>query len=43
MKKHQNFLSESVHFFVVNFSVYLNRQVFVMGATFYDHIVITLY
>ena len=30
MKKYQNFLSENFHVLVVKFSVYLNRQVFVM-------------
>ena len=30
MKKISEFLSESFHFFVVKFSVYLNRLVFVM-------------
>ena len=30
MKKYQNFLSENFPFLVVNFSVYLNRRVFVM-------------
>ena len=29
-EKYQNFLSENFHSFVVKFSVYLNRQVFVM-------------
>ena len=29
-EKYQNFLSENFHFFVVKFSVYLNRRVFVM-------------
>ena len=31
-KKYQNFLSENFHVLVVKFSVYLNRQVFVMYA-----------
>ena len=30
----QNFSSESNHFLVVKFSVYLNRRVFVMGTLF---------
>ena len=30
MKKYQNFLSGSVLFLAVNFSIYLNRRVFVM-------------
>ena len=30
MKKYQNFLSENFHVLVAKFSVYLNRQVFVM-------------
>ena len=29
-KKYLNFLSDNFHFLVVNFSVYLNRHVFVM-------------
>ena len=29
-KKYQSFLSENFHFLVVNFSVFLNRHVFVM-------------
>ena len=29
-EKYQNFLSENFHFFVVIFSIYLNRRVFVM-------------
>ena len=29
-EKYQSFLSEIFHFFMVNFSVYLNRHVFVM-------------
>ena len=29
-EKYQNFLSGNFHFLVVNFSVYLNRRVFVM-------------
>ena len=29
-EKYQNFLFENFHFFVVKFSVYLNRHVFVM-------------
>ena len=29
-KKNQNFLSENFHVLVVKFSVYLNKQVFVM-------------
>ena len=32
-KKYQDFLSESFHFLVVKFSVYLNRHVFVMQST----------
>ena len=31
--KYQKFLSENFHFFVVKFSVYLNRRVFVMFTT----------
>ena len=30
-KKYQNLLSENFHFWVVTFSVYLNRHVFVMN------------
>ena len=30
MRKYQNFLSDIFHFWVVKFSVYLNRHVFVM-------------
>ena len=30
MKKMSQFLSKNVHFLVINFSVYLNRHVFVM-------------
>ena len=30
-EKYQNFLSENFHFFVVKFSVYLNRHVFIMN------------
>ena len=33
MKKYQSFLSETFHFLVVKFSVYLNRRVFVMDKT----------
>ena len=29
-EKYQNVLSENFHFFVIKFSVYLNRHVFVM-------------
>ena len=32
-EKYQNLLSENFHFLVVNFSVYLNRHVFVMLQT----------
>ena len=32
-EKYQKFLSENFHFLVVNFSVYLNRHVFVMLLT----------
>ena len=31
-EKYQNFLSENFHFWVLKFSVYLNRHVFVMGT-----------
>ena len=31
MKKYQRFLSENFHFLEVNFSIYLNRRVFVMA------------
>ena len=31
-EKYQNFLSENFHLLVVNFSVYLNRLVFIMGV-----------
>ena len=31
-KKYQNFLSENIHFFVIKFSVCLNRHVFVMST-----------
>ena len=31
MKNNQNFLSENFHYFVVKFSVYLKRHVFVMA------------
>ena len=30
MDKYQNFLSENFHYLVVEFSIYLNRRVFVM-------------
>ena len=33
MKNIRIFLSENFHFLVVKFSVYLNRNVFVMSAT----------
>ena len=33
-EEYQNFLSENFHFFVVKFSVYLNRYVFVMSLPF---------
>ena len=29
-EKYQNFLSENFYFLVVNFSVYLNRHIFIM-------------
>ena len=32
-EKYPNFLSESFHFLVVKFSIYLNRRVFVMQNT----------
>ena len=32
-EEYQNFLSEKFHFLVVEFSVYLNRHVFVMTNT----------
>ena len=34
-EKYQNFSSENFHFLVVNFSVYLNRYVFVMNFHLY--------
>ena len=38
-EKHQNFLSENFHFLVVEFSVYLNRHVFIMQCLgrFFSH------
>ena len=36
MKKYQKFLSEIFHGFVVKFSVYLNRHVFVMYLVLFD-------
>ena len=30
--KYQNFSSESIHFLVVKFSIYLNRRIFVMSS-----------
>ena len=33
MKKYQNYLSENFPFLVVNFSIYLNRRIFVIGRT----------
>ena len=33
-EKYQNFLSENFHFLVMNFSIYLNRHVFVMHNKF---------
>ena len=35
-EKYQNFLSENFHFLVVEFSVYLNRHVFVMDKCPHD-------
>ena len=32
------FLSENFHFLVVNFSIYLNRHVFVMLILYYTHV-----
>ena len=39
MKNYQNFLPENFPFWVVKFSIYLNRHVFVMciGAVFAGH------
>ena len=34
-EEYQNFLAENFHFLVVEFSVYLNRRVFVMCVLFF--------
>ena len=36
MKKISEFLSESFQFLMVNFSIYLDRRVFVMSIKTYD-------
>ena len=36
MKKYQSFLSKNFQFLEVNFSIYLNRHVFVMSVFIYS-------